>query len=116
GREGDIELLESLAEDIRVSSLCGLGQTAPNPVLTTIRYFRDEYEAHIYDQKCPARECSELIEFVVKDERCKKCGICKKVCPVDAITWEKGQVAYIDKETCVKCRECIVNCPFNAID
>jgi len=116
GREGDIELLESLAEDIKVSSLCGLGQTAPNPVLTTIRYFRDEYEAHIYDQKCPARECPELIEFVVIDEKCKKCGICYKVCPVDAISWEKGKVAYIDKEKCVKCRECIVNCPFNAID
>lgn len=116
GREGDIERLESLANDIRISSLCGLGQTAPNPILTTIRYFREEYEAHIYNKKCPARECPELIEFVVIDERCKKCGICKRVCPVDAITWEKGQVAYIDKSKCVKCRECIVNCPFNAID
>ncbi|MGE4496605.1 MAG: NADH-quinone oxidoreductase subunit NuoF [Deferribacterales bacterium] len=116
GREGDIERLESLASDIKIASLCGLGQTAPNPILTTIRYFRDEYEAHIFKQKCPARECPELIEFVVVDERCKKCGICKKVCPVDAITWEKGQFAYIDKAKCVKCRECIVNCPFNSID
>jgi len=116
GKEGDIERLEALANDIKISSLCGLGQTAPNPILTTIRYFRDEYEAHIYKQKCPARECPELIEFVVVDERCKKCGICKKVCPVDAITWEKGQYAYIDKAKCVKCRECIVNCPFNSID
>ncbi|QAR32174.1 NADH-quinone oxidoreductase subunit NuoF [Geovibrio thiophilus] len=116
GREGDIERLESLATDIKISSLCGLGQTAPNPILTTIRYFRDEYEAHIFKQKCPARECPELIEFVVVDERCKKCGICKKVCPVDAITWEKGQFAFIDKSKCVKCRECIVNCPFNSID
>lgn len=116
GREGDIELLESLASDIKVSSLCGLGQTAPNPVLTTIRYFRDEYQAHIRDKKCPARECAELIEFVVDEPRCKKCGICKKVCPVNAITWEKGTYAYIDREKCVKCRECIVNCPFNSID
>lgn len=116
GREGDIETLQDLANDIKIASLCGLGQTAPNPVLTTIKYFRHEYEAHIKDKKCPARECSELIEFVVADDRCKKCGICFKVCPVGAITWEKGKVAYIDKSKCVKCRECIVNCPFNAID
>lgn len=116
GREGDIELLESLAVDIKESSLCGLGQTAPNPVLTTIRYFRDEYEAHIKEKRCPGRECTELVQFVVQDDLCKKCGICFKVCPVNAITWEKGKVAYIDKSLCVKCRECIVNCPFNAID
>lgn len=116
GREEDIELLLELGQDIKTASLCGLGQTAPNPVLTTIKYFRHEYEAHIRDKKCPARECPELIEFVVVDDRCKKCGICKKACPVDAITWEKGTVAYIDHAKCVKCRECIVNCPFNAID
>lgn len=116
GREGDIELLESLGNDIKVSSLCGLGQTAPNPVLTTIRYFRDEYEAHIKEKRCPGRECTELIKFEVQEDACKKCGICYKVCPVNAITWEKGAFAYIDKSKCVKCRECIVNCPFNAID
>jgi len=116
GREGDIELLQKVGEDIKTASLCGLGQTAPNPVLTTIKYFREEYEAHIYDSKCPARECAELIEFVVINERCKKCGLCKKACPVDAITWEKKEFAVIDQEKCVKCRECIVNCPFNAID
>jgi NADH-quinone oxidoreductase subunit F len=116
GREGDIELLESLAQDIKVSSLCGLGQTAPNPVLTTIRYFRHEYEAHIKEKRCPGRECTELVKFEVQEDACKKCGICFKVCPVNAITWEKGKVAYIDKSKCVKCRECIVNCPFNAID
>lgn len=116
GREGDIELLQKLGEDIKTSSLCGLGQTAPNPVLTTIKYFRDEYESHIFDQKCPARECAELVEFVVINERCKKCGLCKKACPVDAIWWEKKEFAIIDQEKCVKCRECIVNCPFNAID
>lgn len=116
GREGDIELLESLANDIKVSSLCGLGQTAPNPVLTTIRYFKDEYEAHIKEKRCPGRECTELVKFEVQEDACKKCGICFKVCPVNAITWEKGAFAYIDKSKCVKCRECIVNCPFNAID
>jgi len=116
GKDGDIELLESLANEIKTTSLCGLGQTAPNPVLTTIRYFRSEYEEHIYNKTCPAKECPELIDFVVADYRCKKCGICFKVCPVNAITWEKGKVAYIDKIKCVKCRECIVNCPFNAID
>jgi len=116
GREGDIELLESLAQDIKVSSLCGLGQTAPNPVLTTIRYFRHEYEAHVKEKRCPGRECTELVKFEVQEDACKKCGICFKVCPVNAITWEKGKVAYIDKSKCVKCRECIVNCPFNAID
>ncbi len=116
GKDGDIELLESLANEIKTSSLCGLGQTAPNPVLTTVSYFRSEYEAHIYNKKCPARECPDLVDFIVADDRCKKCGICFKVCPVSAITWEKGKVAYIDKNKCVKCRECIVNCPFNAID
>lgn len=116
GREEDIQNLLDIGQDIKTASLCGLGQTAPNPVLTTIKYFRHEYEAHIFNKKCPARECAELIEFVVVDDRCKKCGICKKVCPVNAITWEKGTVAYIDKEKCVKCRECIVNCPFNSID
>ena len=116
GKDGDIELLGSLANEIKTSSLCGLGQTAPNPVLTTIRYFRSEYEEHIYNKRCPAKECPELIDFIVADDRCKKCGICFKVCPVSAITWEKGRAAYIDKNKCVKCRECIVNCPFNAID
>lgn len=116
GEDGDIELLENLANDIKTTSLCGLGQTAPNPVLTTIRYFKSEYEEHIHNKKCPARECPNLIDFVVANDRCKKCGICFKVCPVNAITWEKGKVAFIDKGKCVKCRECIVNCPFNAID
>jgi NADH:ubiquinone oxidoreductase subunit F (NADH-binding)/(2Fe-2S) ferredoxin/NAD-dependent dihydropyrimidine dehydrogenase PreA subunit len=116
GREGDIELLLDLSQQIKDTSLCGLGQTSPNPVLTTIKYFRDEYEAHIKDHKCPARVCTPLIEFKVNEEKCKKCGMCFKNCPVGAITWEKGKVAYIDQEKCTKCKTCIKNCRFWAID
>ncbi|HEX9114315.1 MAG TPA: NADH-quinone oxidoreductase subunit NuoF [Nitrospirota bacterium] len=116
GREGDIELLLALSQQIKDTSLCGLGQTSPNPVLTTIKYFRDEYEAHIRDHKCPARVCTPLIEFKVNEEKCKKCGMCFKNCPVGAITWEKGKVAYIDQEKCTKCKTCIKNCRFWAID
>jgi NADP-reducing hydrogenase subunit HndC len=116
GREGDIDLLLALSQQIKDTSLCGLGQTSPNPVLTTIKYFRDEYEAHIKDHKCPARVCTPLIEFKVNEEKCKKCGMCFKNCPVGAITWEKGKVAYIDQEKCTKCKTCIKNCRFWAID
>jgi NADH:ubiquinone oxidoreductase subunit F (NADH-binding)/(2Fe-2S) ferredoxin/NAD-dependent dihydropyrimidine dehydrogenase PreA subunit len=116
GREGDIELLLDLSQQIKDTSLCGLGQTSPNPVLTTIKYFRDEYEAHIKDHKCPARVCTPLIEFKVNEEKCKKCGLCFRNCPVGAIKWEKGQVAYIDQEKCTKCKTCIKNCRFWAID
>jgi NADH:ubiquinone oxidoreductase subunit F (NADH-binding)/(2Fe-2S) ferredoxin/NAD-dependent dihydropyrimidine dehydrogenase PreA subunit len=116
GREGDIELLLSLSQQIKDTSLCGLGQTSPNPVLTTIKYFRDEYEAHINEKKCPARVCTPLIEFKVNEEKCKKCGQCFRNCPAGAIKWEKGQVAYIDQEKCTKCKTCIKNCRFWAID
>jgi NADH-quinone oxidoreductase subunit F len=115
-QEGDIELLEDLAEDIKNTSLCGLGQTAPNPVLTTIKYFRDEYEAHIKERYCPAHSCLPLLRFNVITELCKKCGQCAKVCPVEAITWEKKQVAVINKEKCIKCKTCISNCRFMAIE
>jgi NADH:ubiquinone oxidoreductase subunit F (NADH-binding)/(2Fe-2S) ferredoxin/NAD-dependent dihydropyrimidine dehydrogenase PreA subunit len=116
GREGDIELLEKLSQQIKDTSLCGLGQSSPNPVLTTIKYFRDEYEAHIKEHRCPARACTPLIQFKVNEERCKKCGLCFKGCPVGAITWEKGKVAYIDAEKCTKCKTCINACRFWAID
>jgi NADP-reducing hydrogenase subunit HndC len=116
GREGDIQLLLDLSQQIKDTSLCGLGQTSPNPVLTTIKYFREEYEAHIKDHKCPARVCTALIEFKVNEEKCKKCGLCFKNCPVNAIKWEKGQVAYIDQEKCTRCKTCIKNCRFWAID
>jgi NADH:ubiquinone oxidoreductase subunit F (NADH-binding)/(2Fe-2S) ferredoxin len=116
GRDGDIELLAKLSQQIKDTSLCGFGQTSVNPVLTSIRYFRDEYEAHIKEHRCPARVCTSLIQFKVNEEKCKKCGLCFKGCPVGAITWEKGKVAYIDQEKCTKCKNCIKNCRFWAID
>jgi len=116
GQEGDIELLEDMAYDIKKSSLCGLGQTAPNPVLSTIRYFRHEYETHIKEQECPSHSCKPLLHFKVIEEKCKKCGICPRVCPVDCITWEKGQVAVIDREVCTECTSCYDACRFMAIE
>ncbi len=115
GAEGDVETLEDLSVTIKNASLCGLGQTAPNPVLTTIRYFRDEYDAHIKDKICPAVSCTDLIKFDVVSDLCKKCGKCAKACPVMAIRWEKGQVAFIDKQICTRCKTCIATCPFRAI-
>jgi len=115
GEEGDIETLEELASMINESSLCGLGQTAPNPVLSTLRYFRHEYEEHIYEKKCRARSCVALLQFKVDEEKCKMCGLCFKNCPVEAITWEKKKPAHIDLEKCIKCKTCIENCKFDAI-
>ncbi|MFH1562477.1 MAG: NADH-quinone oxidoreductase subunit NuoF [Nitrospirota bacterium] len=116
GQEGDIELLLDLAEDIKNTALCGLGQTAPNPVLTTIKYFRDEYEAHIKEKRCPAHSCLALLKFEVNPELCKMCGVCAKACPTEAIKWEKKQVAVIDKEKCVRCKTCVTSCRFMAIE
>ncbi len=116
GQEGDIELLQDMAYDIKKSSLCGLGQTAPNPVLSTIRYFRDEYEAHINEKRCPSNSCKELLKFEVVESACKKCGLCFRICPVDAIRWEKGQLAVIDKSKCTKCTSCYDACRFMAIE
>ncbi|RLC31200.1 MAG: NADH-quinone oxidoreductase subunit F, partial [Deltaproteobacteria bacterium] len=96
-------------------ALCGLGQTGPNPVLSTISRFRDEYEAHIYEKRCPAKACPALLEFEVDPDKCKKCGVCFKVCPVGAITWKKKEVAVINKEKCIRCMTCISNCRFDAI-
>ncbi len=112
----DLDQLVALAEDVKNGSLCGLGQTAPNPVLSTVRYFRDEYEAHILKKECPARVCVRLIKFQVNPDKCKKCGQCASACPVEAITWKKKEAALIDSEKCIKCRSCILACRYNSID
>ncbi|MBC8014237.1 MAG: NADH-quinone oxidoreductase subunit NuoF [Sporomusaceae bacterium] len=114
GKEGDIELLESMAKNIKATSLCGLGQTAPNPVLSTLKYFREEYEAHIKEKRCPAGACSGLAQYNII-EVCKGCGICTKVCPVEAISGEKKAVHAIDQVKCIKCGACMTKCPFKAI-
>ena len=115
GRMEDLTRLTSLAEVTGQSSLCGLGQTAANPVLSTLRYFKDEYIAHIRDKKCPAKICTDLLEFQVDPEKCTMCGLCYKSCPADAIVWQKKQVAVIDKEKCIKCMTCFDKCKFDAI-
>ena len=115
GEEGDIAKLELLAKNIKASALCGLGQTAPNPVLSTLRYFEDEYMAHVKDKKCPAGVCKSMMQYVVSAEKCKCCGICKKVCPVNCISGEKKVPYVIDQDKCVKCGACMEKCPFKAI-
>ncbi|MBN2496876.1 MAG: NADH-quinone oxidoreductase subunit NuoF [Deltaproteobacteria bacterium] len=115
GKQGDIELLEELAATIKRGSLCGLGQTAPNPVLTTIRYFRDEYEAHIKDKVCPAKACRALITYVIIEENCNGCGVCKRACPVEAISGEKKELHVIDPDKCTRCGLCMDRCRQDAI-
>lgn len=111
----DIEKLETLARDIKAAALCGLGQTAPNPVLSTLRYFRDEYMAHVIDKKCPAGVCKSMLKFKIDTEACKRCGICKKNCPTDAISGDRETPFAIDQDKCVKCGVCIEKCPFKSI-
>ncbi len=115
GLEGDLEKLEELAYQIKDNSLCGLGQTAPNPVLTTIRYFRDEYEAHIRHKKCPAKVCRPLLTYTVVAEKCTGCMVCLKNCPVQAITGERKKPHLISQETCTRCGVCYSKCKFDAI-
>ena len=115
GETEDLEKLERLAKTIQKASVCGLGQTAPNPVLSTMKYFRDEYIAHIRDKKCPAKECKALKTIEIDPEKCRGCGICKKNCPVNAITGEVKQPHKIDDDVCIKCGTCISKCPFKAI-
>ena len=115
GKDGDIELLEELAMKIKDGSMCGLGQTAPNPVLTTIKYFRNEYEDHIYNKKCTAGSCKALVTYSI-NEGCKGCTLCSKKCPVDAISGVVKGMHVIDQEKCIKCGKCLETCKFGAID
>jgi NADH:ubiquinone oxidoreductase subunit F (NADH-binding)/(2Fe-2S) ferredoxin len=115
GKESDIELLEELSEIVAETSLCALGGTAPNPVLSTIRYFRDEYEAHIKDKRCPAGVCKELTRYLIDQEKCVGCGRCKVVCPNQAITGRKKKPHKINQKKCVKCGACFENCKIDAV-
>ncbi len=115
GKESDIELLEDLGEVVAETSLCALGGTAPNPVLSTIRYFRDEYEAHIKGKRCPAGVCKELTRYLINKENCVGCGRCKVVCPSQAITGKKKKLHKVNQKKCVKCGACFENCKFDAV-
>ncbi len=115
GQAGDVDLLRNLAYEIKNNTICGLGQTAPNPVLTTLKYFPEEYEAHIHDKKCPAHSCSALLTYGILADKCKGCMACAKACPVEAITGEKKKVHEINTALCVKCGKCFETCKFDAV-
>ena len=116
GELSDLDLLEELAHTVKDGSLCGLGKTAPNPVLSTLKYFKDEYIAHIVDKKCPAGVCSAMKKIVINEEKCKGCTKCARTCPVGAIEGVVKQPHHIDQTKCIKCGACLNNCPFKAIE
>lgn len=112
----DLDLLELLAEQIKAASLCGLGQTAPNPVLSTLKYFRDEYRAHVVNKRCPAKVCKALLKYLINQDKCIGCGLCVKQCPVDAISGKLKEAHFIDTDKCIKCGSCIEVCRFSAVE
>ncbi len=116
GRDGDIELLQNLGEEIKAGSLCGLGASAPNPALSTIRYFLDEYKAHIEQKTCPSHSCRDLLTYYIKPESCRGCSLCSRKCPVGAIDGELREVFVIDESKCIKCGNCAAVCRFNAVE
>ena len=118
GRQGDIDLLEEIARAVKMGALCGLGQTAPNPVLTTIRYFRNEYEAHISEKRCPAKVCKPFIQYRIIAEKCAGCHTCARACPAGAVRGERKEVHSIDQDICIKCGLCFSSCPdtFSAVE
>ena len=115
GEMEDLDKLEELCYHIKQNSLCGLGQTAPNPVLTTIKYFRNEYEAHINDKKCPAKSCPDLLTYTIDADKCRGCTLCAKKCPANAISGEVKSVHRIDPDKCIKCGSCVSVCRFGAV-
>jgi len=115
GTPEDLEHLETLAKTIKNASLCGLGQTAPNPVLSTLRYFRDEYEAHIDEQRCPAGVCTALLSYRIDPDKCRGCGLCARNCPEEAISGKLKEPFVIDPELCIKCGTCMEVCRFDAV-
>lgn len=115
GEMADLDMLEALGRTVQSSSLCGLGKTAPNPVLSTLRYFRDEYEAHIKDHTCPAGVCRALIQYCIQADACTGCGLCMRQCPQEAISGEKKEPHVIDQDLCIKCGICHDVCRFDAV-
>jgi len=115
GKEEDIDTLKDLGQAVQNASMCGLGQTAPNPVLSTLRHYHDEYIAHIKEKRCPAKVCKALIEFSIDDEACTGCGMCKKNCPQEAILGDKKEPHSIIGEKCIKCGICFDLCKFSAV-
>lgn len=111
----DLDKLEELCNEVKAGSLCGLGQTAPNPVLSTLKYFRHEYEAHIIDKVCPAGVCKDLVTYEIVSDKCKGCTLCSRVCPVGAVSGTVKNPHSIDKSKCIKCGACIEKCRFDAI-